>query len=36
VALAAYRNFALPPGPTVVVLSGGNIEPALLKELLNA
>ncbi len=30
VALAAYRNVTLPPGPTVVVLSGGNIEPTLL------
>jgi threo-3-hydroxy-L-aspartate ammonia-lyase len=36
VALAAYRHCALPPGPTVVVLSGGNIEPTLLKDLLNA
>lgn len=30
VALAAYRSATLPPGPTVVVLSGGNIEPTLL------
>jgi threonine dehydratase len=36
VALAAYRHNALPPGPTVMVLSGGNVEPALLKDLLNA
>ncbi|WP_059014708.1 threonine/serine dehydratase [Mycobacterium sp. M26] len=34
VALAAYRNAVLPPGPTVVVLSGGNIEPALLATVL--
>ena len=36
VALAAYRHAAMPPGPTVMVLSGGNIEPTLLKNLLNA
>jgi threonine dehydratase len=36
VALAAYRHIATPPGPTVLVLSGGNVEPALLIELLNA
>jgi threo-3-hydroxy-L-aspartate ammonia-lyase len=36
VALAAYHSFAMPPGPTVMVLSGGNVEPALLRELLNA
>lgn len=35
VALAAYRNAALPPGPTAVVLSGGNVEPALLREVLS-
>lgn len=34
VPLAAYRNASIPPGPTVTVLSGGNIEPALLRELL--
>jgi threo-3-hydroxy-L-aspartate ammonia-lyase len=34
VALAAYRHRSTPPGPTVVVLSGGNIEPGLLSELL--
>jgi threonine dehydratase len=34
VALAAYRAVPTPPGPTVIVLSGGNIEPALLGELL--
>jgi threo-3-hydroxy-L-aspartate ammonia-lyase len=36
VALAAYRTAATPPGDTVVVLSGGNIEPALLREILAA
>ena len=36
VALAAYRHAALPPGPTVVVLSGGNIEPTLLQEILTS
>jgi threonine dehydratase len=36
VALAAYRHFATPPGPTVMVLSGGNVGPALLRELLGA
>lgn len=35
VALAAYRAVALPPGPTVVVLSGGNIEPTLLAAVLS-
>src|SRR6195952_2741526 len=30
VALAAYRRAATPRGPTVVVLSGGNVEPTLL------
>jgi threonine dehydratase len=34
VALAAYRRAATPKGPTVVVLSGGNVEPALLREIL--
>jgi threonine dehydratase len=34
VALAAYRRAATPEGPTVVVLSGGNVEPTLLRELL--
>lgn len=36
VALAAYRSTPMPSGPTVVVLSGGNVEPALLAELLSA
>jgi threonine dehydratase len=35
VSLAAYRRAATPRGPTVIVLSGGNVEPALLRELLN-
>mgnify|MGYP006318459621 CR=1 FL=1 len=35
VALAAYRHGSIPPGPTVVVLSGGNIEPALLTQILS-
>jgi threonine dehydratase len=34
VALAAYRRGETPPGRTVMVLSGGNIEPAMLKEIL--
>ena len=34
VALAAYRQGATPPGTTVVILSGGNIEPALLQQIL--
>jgi threonine dehydratase len=33
-ALAAYRERPTPPGPTVIILSGGNIEPALLREIL--
>jgi threo-3-hydroxy-L-aspartate ammonia-lyase len=35
VTLAAYRHAAFPPGPTVLVLSGGNIEPSLLAEILS-
>ncbi|WP_137149165.1 threonine/serine dehydratase [Mycolicibacterium sp. CR10] len=35
VALAAYRHGSIPPGPSVVVLSGGNIEPALLAQILS-
>lgn len=35
VALAAYRQGGTPTGRTVIVLSGGNIEPALLREILN-
>ncbi|TPG33647.1 threonine ammonia-lyase [Mycolicibacterium hodleri] len=33
-ALAAYRSRDTPPGPTVLVVSGGNVEPALLAEIL--
>ena len=33
-ALAAYRQGATPPGRTVVILSGGNIEPPMLQEML--
>jgi threonine dehydratase len=34
VALAAYRCGQIPPGRTVVILSGGNIEPVLLRQIL--
>ena len=34
VALAAYRRGETPPGRTVMILSGGNIEPILLNEIL--
>jgi threonine dehydratase len=34
VALAAYRQGATPPGRTVMVLSGGNIEASLLSDIL--
>jgi len=34
VALAAYRQGSTPPGRTVMVLSGGNIEPEMLQEIL--
>jgi threonine dehydratase len=34
VGLAAYRQGLTPPGPTVMVLSGGNVEPSLLAGLL--
>ena len=34
VALAAYRKGATPPGRTVVILSGGNIEPPMLQQIL--
>lgn len=33
-ALAAYRRRETPPGPTVVIVSGGNVEPALLAEII--
>lgn len=36
VALAAYRQGATPPGRTVMILSGGNIEAAMLNEILAA
>jgi threonine dehydratase len=36
VALAAYRQGSTPPGRTVMVLSGGNIEPEMLQEILAA
>ncbi len=32
--MAAYATGALPPGRTVAVLSGGNIDPALFRDLL--
>ena len=35
VALAAYRQGQTPQGRTVMILSGGNIEPALLNEILS-
>jgi threonine dehydratase len=34
VALAGYRLAPTPPGPTVTILSGGNVEPALLAQIL--
>ena len=34
VGLAAYRHHHTPAGPTVIVVSGGNIEPTLLTEIL--
>ncbi|MGN7778193.1 threonine ammonia-lyase [Mycolicibacterium sp. 22603] len=36
VALAAYRRNRMPAGPTVVIVSGGNIEPALLSAILSS
>ena len=36
VALAAYRRGSTPPGRTVMVLSGGNIDPSMLSEILAA
>jgi threonine dehydratase len=35
-ALAAYRGHETPPGPTVLIVSGGNVEQALLAEILSA
>ena len=34
VALAAYRQNATPPGRTVMILSGGNVEPSTLADIL--
>ena len=34
VTLAAYRKGATPPGATVLILSGGNIEPQLFQQIL--
>ena len=34
VALAAYRQGVTPPGRTVMILSGGNVEPSALAEIL--
>jgi threonine dehydratase len=34
-ALAAYRRGLTPPGPTVLIVSGGNVEPRLLAEILS-
>lgn len=34
VALAAYRQGTIPPGDTVVIVSGGNIEPPMLADIL--
>lgn len=34
VTLAAYRNAATPPGETVAILSGGNVEPRMLEQIL--
>jgi threonine dehydratase len=36
VALAGYRLARTPPGPTVTILSGGNVEPRLLAAILAA
>ena len=33
-ALFHFRRAELPPGPVVAVVTGGNLEPALLAELL--
>jgi threonine dehydratase len=35
VALAGYRQSSTPPGRTVIIMSGGNIEPAMLNEILS-
>ncbi|MGU3501569.1 threonine ammonia-lyase [Mycobacterium sp. C31M] len=36
VGLAAYRQHRTPSGPTVIIVSGGNIEPTLFTEILAA
>jgi threonine dehydratase len=36
VALAGYRRGLTPEGPTVAIVSGGNIDPTLLREILAA
>jgi threo-3-hydroxy-L-aspartate ammonia-lyase len=36
VGLAAYRQGTTPPGATVLVLSGGNVEPSVLADILAA
>jgi threonine dehydratase len=36
VTLAAYRQGTIPPGRTVVIVSGGNIEPSLLRKILES
>ena len=35
VTLAAYRKAQTPPGQTVAILSGGNVEPRMLAQILN-
>ena len=35
VALAAYRRGETPPGPTVVIVSGGNVELGVLAQILS-
>ncbi|OBB17972.1 threonine dehydratase [Mycolicibacterium setense] len=35
VALAGYRKAAAPPGPAVVIVSGGNVDPVLLADILS-
>lgn len=35
VALAGYRKAAAPPGPAVVIVSGGNMDPPLLADILS-
>ncbi len=35
VALAGYRKTPIPPGPTVVILSGGNVDPGMLRQILD-